>query len=276
MTTTTIALRNWAPMFDDARDNLHGLPAELLSAHQAVERLDAEVAVTRPDRPDLAAVEREVTDGYLTAARNGEAWPDVAVIREARTAVADHDLRDQVLERAQTEASAELLGLIHDHADAIITDYLRPVFGRLVAALEVAASVLPESPSVDALMRAPDKVRKAWLALDDDVSKHARITSTALRLNRLNPPVHDVEGEFASLTNVRDIWTGYGVGRTRRGSTLTPAWSGWPSSGPAARCGCPRPQSATPPGWPSTVNVSSRSSATVLRLKVSERLEADP
>jgi hypothetical protein len=49
--------------------------------------------------------------------------------------------------------------------------------------------VLPEAPSVDALMQAPDPVRKAWLALDDDVSKHARITSTAVRLHRLNPPV---------------------------------------------------------------------------------------
>jgi hypothetical protein len=201
-------------MFDDARDNLHDLPAELLSAHQAVERLGAEVVASRTARPDLAAVERKVTDGYLTAARNGKAWPDVATIREARTAVGDHDLRSQVLDRAQTEASAELLGLIHDHADAIITNCLRPAFDRLVAAFTVAASVLPESPSVDALMRASDKVRKTWLSLDDDVHKHARITSTAVRLTRLNPPVHDVEGEFASLLNVRDIWPDYGVGRT--------------------------------------------------------------
>ena len=66
---TTIALRNWQPMFDDARDNLYDLPAELLKAHQTVERLDAEVAASRTDRPDLAAVERKVPDGYLPAAR---------------------------------------------------------------------------------------------------------------------------------------------------------------------------------------------------------------
>lgn len=208
-------LRQWQPMFDDAHGNLHDLPAGLLATHRAVERLTAEMASANRQRPDAAGVERQCVSDFRAAANHTKpAWPDVATIRRTKTATDDHDLRSQVLERAHSETAAELLGLIHDHADAIITDYLRPVFDRLVAAFTVAASVLPESPSVDALMRAPDKVRKAWLGLDDDVSRHARITSTALRLNRLSPVVHDVEGEFASLTNVRDIWPDYGVGRT--------------------------------------------------------------
>lgn len=210
-------LRQWQPMFDDARDNLHDLPDVLLKAHQAVERLGAEVAASRTDRPDLAAVERRVTDGYLTAARNGKGWPDVSVIRETKTATADHDLRTQVLDRAQTEVSADLLGHIHDHAEQIVTDYLRPVHDRLVTAFEAAAAVLPEAPTTDVLMRAPDKVRKTWLSLDDTVSQHARLTSTAARLNRLTPVQHDTSGEFANLTNLVDIWPDWQIG-------LTPPW----------------------------------------------------
>jgi len=208
-------LRQWQPMFDDARDNLHDLPAELLATHRAVERLTAEMASANRQRPDAAAVERQCVSDFRAAAHHTKpAWPDVVTIRETKTATDDHDLRTQVLERAHSETAAELLGFIHDSAAVIVTDYLRPAFDRLVTAFEAAASVLPEAPTTDVLMRAPDKVRKTWLALDDDVSKHARITATAVRLNRLSPPVHDVEGEFASLTNVRAIWPDYGVGRT--------------------------------------------------------------
>ncbi len=211
---TTIPLLKWQPMFDDRAAKLHDLPAELLAAHRAVERLTAELAPTDADRPDVAAVERRCVDDFRAAALASNAWPDVTRIREARTAADDHDLRRQVLDRAQARAAGDVLDLIHDHADTIVTDYLRPVHDRLVTAFEAAAKVIPEAPTTDALMRAPDKVRKAWLSLDDTTAQHARLVSTAARLGRLNPVEHDTSSEFASLRNLKDIWPEFQVGRT--------------------------------------------------------------
>lgn len=210
--------RQWKTMFNDARDNLHDLPDVLLKAHRALERLDAEMASANAKRPDPVAVERKLVADLRVAAHQAKpAWPDVATVRETRTATDDHDLRTQVLDRARTETAGDLLSLIHDSAAVIVTDYLRPVHDRLVAAFEAAAAILPEAPTTDVLMRAPDEVRKTWLGLDDDVSRYSRVVATAARLNRLTPVQHDTSGEFASLTNLVDIWPDWQIG-------LTPPW----------------------------------------------------
>lgn len=211
---TTDTLRQWAPMFDDCAANVFDLPPELLKAHAALARLDEEIASATRNRPDPGAVTAEVVAATKAAAYSGKAWPKVTPIREATTAAADHDLRRQTLDRARQELAGAVYDLIVTDAETLIVDYLRPVHTRLVAKFAEAAQLIPEAPTTDVLMRAGDETRTAWLDLDDAVSAYGRIRATAERLGRLEAVEHDVQGEFAMVRNMREIWPDWQIGRT--------------------------------------------------------------
>lgn len=211
---TLDTLRQWAPMFDDCAANVYDLPPELLKARAALTRLDAEIAAAVQTRPDVAAVTAGVVDAVKAAAHAGKAWPKVAPIREATTAAADHDLRRQILDRARQELAAEVNELIISDAEALIVDYLRPAHTRLVKTFAQAAQLIPEAPTTDVLMRADDKTRKAWLDLDDAVTAYGRVRAMAERLGRIEGVEHDMQGEFAMVRNMREIWPDWQIGRT--------------------------------------------------------------
>ena len=173
-----------------------------------------EVRQTSQTRPDPTATTRDVVAATISAARSGKPWPGVAAITAAATAVAEHDLRRQILDRARQELGGTLGDLIVTSAEEILTAYLRPVHDRLAATFVAAGKLIPEAPSTDALMRASDKVRKAWLDLDDSAATCARVRDTAERLNRFTPAQHDVHGEYAMVRNLLDVWPEWQVGRT--------------------------------------------------------------
>ncbi|HXH79113.1 hypothetical protein [Nocardioides sp.] len=218
----TDTLRQWAPMFNDCAENVHDLPADVLKAHKAVIRLDEKLAAIAADRPDPNAATREVVAATKAAALAGKAWPEVSAIRVAADAVADYDARRQTIERAREEMAGEVHDLIITGVDVIFSEYLRPVHDRLAATFTAAAKVIPEAPTTDMLMRADDKVRTAWLSLDDSVSAYTRIRNTAERLNRLNPVQNDTSGEFAMMRNTVDVWPDWQVGRTAPWASTDP------------------------------------------------------
>lgn len=212
-------IRPYATMLADNEAGVHDLPPEIVASHKALKRLDAELQAHSQTAPDPIAAETQTVAAIRKAASTGKPLPAVAVVRETREAHADHEQARRLLAQAREATAADLSGLIQSQAEAIVIDYLRPVHDQLVRDLEAAAAVLPAAPTVDALMRADDTMRAAWLSLDSVVAKRARLVDTAGRLTRLVPVEHDHAGEFSYLRNgLRSIWPEYQVG-------LKPPWS---------------------------------------------------
>lgn len=208
----TDPIRPWQTLFEAHDQNVFELPGDVLKLRAAVGRLDDELATVRASRPDPAAAERQAVDAAKAAAASRKAFAATG-LREVREATADHDSLVHVLDRARAELAGELAALIVDSAPQIVTEHLRPVHDRLAAQFEQAAAVLPDPATVDAMMRASDQARQAWLDLDAAVIAYHRVRDAAARLNRQAPVVNDTHGEFALMRNVRDVWPDWQVGR---------------------------------------------------------------
>lgn len=207
-------LRQWAPMFEDQAQNRYDLPPEVLKLKAAVHRLDQEVAKHNAARPDAALARSEALAAVKAAARTKAALPHTSAVDDAERATTEHHTRATILQQARADLAGDLGSMLADSAEQIITDYLRPVFDRLAAQFAKAASLLPEPANTDALMRASDDVRTAWLDLDTAATTYQRIRDTADRLNRPTPVQRDTHGEFAMMRNVREVWADWQVGRT--------------------------------------------------------------
>jgi hypothetical protein len=207
-------LARWADLFTDADARLFTLPADITALRSSVVALDAERARVAEHAPDPARARAELLRGYVTAARGGQDWPDPAPALDTERAAQAHRMRTDLLAEARAQLASEMLLAVDDHADALIVEHLRPAFDSALADLHAAARALPDDLSGDALLRAPDKVRKTWLGLDDVASRLSRLRRLAERLGRLRPVQHDQAGEFAAMRNLRQVWPLYQPGRT--------------------------------------------------------------
>lgn len=217
-------LTRWAELFNDADDGLFTLPVEITTMRTVVLALDAERDRVADDRPDPVKARADLTCAYLAAAAGQQDWPDASAVLEVERAAQAHTVRSTTLDAARVTAAGDLMGAVDDLAEQLITEHLRPAFAAALTDLRAASEVLPEDPSGDVLLRAPDKVRKAWLNLDDVTSRLLRARRHAERLGRLRPVRQDEAGEFAAMRNLRQVWPLYQPGR------VPP----WPSESPRA------------------------------------------
>lgn len=206
--------QRFRPLFDDVDAGLYTLPPDIIEARAAVDRIDGELASHDAGRVDEEAVRQDVLAKFRAAAFAGKAWPDVAPMRKAAQANADHDARRRILADAHGQVASELVNRITDSAEQIIADCLRPRHAEAVERFAAAAAVVPEHPSTDQLLKADDKTRRMWLGLADAAHAYGRITAAATTLNQLGTLEHDLGGEFSYCRNIREVWPMYAPGRT--------------------------------------------------------------
>ncbi len=168
MTATTplpAALRPLGALFTGCDAGIHPLPADVVDLRRALAHL---ADTPTPEVVDERALHASLVAAAVAAAHCGDGPPDVTPLVNAGSARALADARRRVLDEATSAVAGELRDAIVDGAEAILGDYLRPAFNELVAELKAAcAAFTPYGDAAPALLRAPDKARKAFAGLGD-------------------------------------------------------------------------------------------------------------
>lgn len=211
-------LRPWQTLFDAATAGTYTLPATLVEQRAAIDRLDAELTTLRDTRPDPATGERDAIDGTKLAATNSTPLPSASTLRQARQAAADADDQLGVLGRARDELAQELAAQIVDLGPQVIAEHLRPVHDGIVTQFTNASAVLPAQPTSDALLQASASIRQTWADLEAAASNYHKVRDAAGKLNRPARLAEDITAEFALMSNLREVWPDWRVGRP-------PPWS---------------------------------------------------
>lgn len=188
----------------------------------AVERVDAELTRCAEGAPNPTAVRETLRRQFAVAALAGAKWPDPATVVEAERAAEAHEAKVEALTAARGDIAEDLAEAVHSLSDRLIVENLRPAFEVTVDQIRTVADALPADLSADALLRSPDKVRKAWLGLDETIGRLTRLREQAEHLRRLRPAQLDESGECRTFRNLRAVWAEYQPGRTPPWSGLTP------------------------------------------------------
>lgn len=195
--TTTRKYRALVEPFDSKEWTL---PAPVAEARATTARVAAAVsrlpAPPSPQTPLNVAVAAALTaDDPLTV--------DLAGMLDHPRAAAERNARVSVLRIAQERAEAELSEVIHENRDAIITEHLRVAGEKLWVEIGVMVEALGDidPANTDALLRSPDKTRRAWLDLDGLALKYGRVREAMSRLlmHTDSTPEHDVDGDHSEF-----------------------------------------------------------------------------
>lgn len=173
------------------------LPAEVRDAHATLARVTA--ALTGLPVPRAAG--DLFADAVTTTLRADDpAAVDLSMVvghAEIRRA---HDVRVRVLRRAVELAAQDVTDSIVENADTIITAHIAPAGDALWDEIMTAVKALGdvEIASADEMLRAPDRARKAYLALGDLAAQYDRLRS-ALGDVPAAAVQHDTGGDHATF-----------------------------------------------------------------------------
>jgi len=183
MTITTAlpaALRPLGALFSNTDAGIHSLPADVVELRRALAHL---IDTPTPEVVDERALHASLVAAAVAAAHAGDNPPDVTPLIDAGRARALADARRRVLDEATSAVAGELRDTIVDGAEAILGDHLRPAFDELVAELKAAhATFLPYGDAAPALLRAPDKARKAFAGLGELSARWAALRNSRAAL----------------------------------------------------------------------------------------------
>ncbi len=212
-----------ARLFDGEAAGHYTLPTDLLDLKQAFARL-----AQAPPPVHVSEVEqtqRLVAD-TLTAAKANEVLPGAEQVLAARRAAESAGVlaraRDVALERLAGEVSTT----VFDLGDVLITEHLRPALHAVLHELRGTLELTePYGDSAAAMLRAPDKVRKAWLGIDAHVTRYEIIRAGRDALAQVGyRPDHDNDNEFLRVRNLNDFWP-----RHKRYGMAAGAGAPWPT-----------------------------------------------
>ncbi|HVL86200.1 MAG TPA: hypothetical protein VM367_18190 [Pseudonocardia sp.] len=208
------------------RDKL-SLPPDVAAARMVLDRVTAALPqLTAPPPPQT------VLDAAVDAALNSTdpAALNVDAVIDQERRQREHDTRVRVLRAARERADEQLRDTIADSTDVIVADHVRPtgehLWQQIRAAVEALGDVEISNP--DALLAAPDKARRAYLALDSLAARYTRLRTVLSELLRDAPgPEHDVTGDHAEFrVGLCAIWPDH-----RRSPSLAAATPPWPEDG---------------------------------------------
>lgn len=203
-------LRRHRALLDGADAGLYTLPPEVLDQRTAVMRLGD--ALASSDGPDPATAETDYLAELITAAKaSKKALPDCAPVLDAEHAAAKATRRGLLLARAVELADAELGGLVADSGDRIIREHLAPVVAEVVTGIATVAPALPDDPTAEILLRAPEEARQAWFTLADLAHRYDAVRRAAAGVRRAEQPEWDTRGDFSELRNFNDVTAGYNI-----------------------------------------------------------------
>lgn len=225
------ARHRWSDMFADHERGLYTLPDHVVKHWDAFRRIEARVAELVTAVPDPNRVEQELVDTFVDKAGKGgkdgkASWPTGRGVVEEQAALASRNMEIRAAERAYQIVAGDLNEAIRANADAIVTEHLRAAFEPLLTVFARAAEVLPDgglAAVMDELASSDDDaVRSAWRDLDRAASVYRRLSAAADRLNRLSPPQHDVQHEYAVMKNVKQVYPQWRPGVPSPWSTEDP------------------------------------------------------
>lgn len=203
-------LRRHRALLDGADAGLYTLPAELIDQRTAIMRLGDELATT--SGPDPAAAEGDHLAALIAAAKTGrKTLPDCAPVLDAEAAAGRAQRRVLLLSRAIELADAELGGIVTDTGDDIIRQHLAPAVADVMTAVTAASGALPAEVTADAVLRADDAARRAWLELADHAARYDAVRRAATSVRRIEQPEWDTRGDFSELHNFNEVTAGYTV-----------------------------------------------------------------
>lgn len=211
----------YAALFDPADNNEWTLPDAVTTARTVHARLMTAInsyPAAPPDpRPALVTAALGADDpGSL----------DVSPLLDHQRITAERDRRLQVLREALNHAADDLVNSVRDGADTIITDHLAPAGTELWTAITNAVHALDDlDPSnTVALLNAPDRVRLAYLALDDLTAKYNRLSEAWGRLP-VEAVQHDDRADHAEFAaGLCTVWPD-----SKRMVTAPAATPPWPT-----------------------------------------------
>jgi hypothetical protein len=201
------------------------LPAEILAADREPSQ-DA-AALTRATE-QLRQAEGDLRGArdrdFGAAARSGQA-PVVSGDRGALEANAKDLARfiEWLRQRDTGRGSWDIIGMIGQRRDEIITEHLRPAQQAILDELRELAPVLQHLELTDAAMtRAPEAARAAWVRLPDLMGRYWRIRDA---YTALLPRDHDAT--LAEIENAPALYGTSWAGRFQSGVGGKP-WTPWP------------------------------------------------
>lgn len=196
-----------------------GLPEEVVTARAAVARLSAAVAGLPVLEP------AHVAEGAAVRAAVGSPDPgavDLTGIVEHERQTADLAHRKRILNRALEVAEAELAAVLEDSTDRIIEEFIRPAGERLWTSIVRAVGALDGIAVIttDAMLRAEDKARRAFLELDSLSGQYGRLRQAWSPLPAGQDVEHDTSsdhGEFEAglCTIIGPGWRGSPMAQSR-------------------------------------------------------------
>ncbi len=143
----------------------------------------------------------------VAAAAADRPFPTADAVLAERAAVEEADARHLVRVAALERAEGLAADLITDLAETIIVDHLRPALAALVDQVRRHAAALPPTPTDAAVLRADEKARKAWLAMDEVATRHGTIRGARGVLSRFGyTPQADTRGQWAEVRNWLELW----------------------------------------------------------------------
>lgn len=189
-------------VIDGAKVGGYTLPTELTDAWRTRQRLRT-TTIELPPGADVETVAARV----VAAAAGGA---DVDVLEQARAldeglAARQHADRAQgILSRAIEQADDAATDLASNLTETIITKHLAPAMAELLEeARKVAADLAGQPLSAHELLKAPTKVRNAYLRLPEMVERHRALLDARRRTNVVGhrQARHDVRDLFATFEN---------------------------------------------------------------------------
>lgn len=199
-------VRRYRSLFDGFDTGLYTLPAEAVAARDGLVRLSDELTAARA--VDMTQAENAYLRALIDAARSGETLPDVAQVRVADEANGDYNRRTGLLARALDQADSEVDALLASLSDLILREHLAPAVNEVMKGVRAAAEVLPEDIRPEALLRAADKARRAYLTLDDLAARYDGVRRAASPLRMRTPAEMDNRGDFSELRNFDELTVG--------------------------------------------------------------------
>lgn len=206
-------------LFAGADAGVYALPAELLAARDAIDNIEAmRRAVVLPD---VETAGRRHRAEVIAAARDGQTVaPSIDELLELERQVPGVYRLQGLLTEAREQASRELIELLHDSAEDVLVESLRPVFEMAVEDLRKHGPRCRDVSGESELAQASKAVRDSWLAVQAAVGRVRAVRAAASELRRLYglAPQHDTGDVFASMRNKDKIWPGHAA------SFSTPPW----------------------------------------------------
>lgn len=194
----------------------YSLPDGMIVARDRLASLQAVVSAQRSPAAEQDARREAV------AALTVDPAADVATaVLEGRQVDAEHAVRAELLREA-VEYAADALDRVD--VDEVLVQHLQPAYGACVGRLLSSYTVFSAvSTDQDQLWDTPKKIRDAWSEFRRAANDHEQLRTAWFAVRAGSPPLLDVEGLFAEIANLSDVWPERATGQ-RPVSTMTPPW----------------------------------------------------